>query len=307
MNVYFSTNVVNVKIDGSYASMDFMWNWLREPVAEGGGADALVTFNHPGGDPQLSPFDGGLPHNAVAAAVPGGANWNDVAYVPTSTRNVAGMEVNGGDDIEWYVKALTNGWHIGAGGQRGRARARVVVVATTARRCSDARPQPAGLLLRVPEPPHHRGHARAGGRPARHQGALVPTHPLLGRRRRRSRPARRSARRSVTACRARTTCSVHMSGLPPRSRGRAGQRHRRRPGCADPARRGGLGRRASTATHGVTAPRLARTGTSSWSARRPKPTAAATRTTSPSPRRSGSAPARRCPAVSSATARASSR
>jgi hypothetical protein len=114
MNVYFSRNVVNAKTDGSYVSMDAMWNWLRTPVERGGGADARVSFNHPGGDPHLSPFDAGLPHTRLLAETKGGANWNDVAYVPDVDERVAAMEVNGGDDIEWYVKALTKGWHIGA-------------------------------------------------------------------------------------------------------------------------------------------------------------------------------------------------
>lgn len=113
MNVYFSRNVVNVKTDGSYASMDVMWNWLRRPVEQGGGADALLTFNHPGGDPHLTPVDDGLPHTTLLAELKGGANWNDVAYVPDVDARVAGIEVNGGDDIEWYVKALTKGWHVG--------------------------------------------------------------------------------------------------------------------------------------------------------------------------------------------------
>jgi cephalosporin-C deacetylase-like acetyl esterase len=114
LNVYFSTNVVNVKVDGSYTSMDFFWNWLRKPVAQGGGADALVTFNHPGGDPKLTPFDGGFPHTEILQGTRGGANWNDMAYVPDVDGNVVAVEVNGGDDIEWYVKALTRGWHVGA-------------------------------------------------------------------------------------------------------------------------------------------------------------------------------------------------
>jgi hypothetical protein len=113
LNVYFSTNFANVKIDGSYLSMDVFWNWLREPVARGGGADGLVTFNHPGGDPALTPFDGDQPHNRLLGELLGGANWNDVAYVPDVDDRVVGMEVNGGDDIEWFVKALGNGWHIG--------------------------------------------------------------------------------------------------------------------------------------------------------------------------------------------------
>jgi hypothetical protein len=112
MNVYLSTNVVNAKIDGSYLSMQFFWNWLREPVAEGGGADALVTFNHPGGNPSLTPFDGDTPLNELLALL-GNSNWDDLSYVADVDRNVIGIEVNGGDDIEWYVKALERGWHLG--------------------------------------------------------------------------------------------------------------------------------------------------------------------------------------------------
>ena len=112
MNVYFSTNFRNVKIDGSYLSMDRMWDWLQQPVDQGGGADGLVTFNHPGSNPKLSPFDGGLPHAELLASTTLD-NWNEVAYVPEVDDRVIGMEVNGGEDIEWFVRALTNGWHIG--------------------------------------------------------------------------------------------------------------------------------------------------------------------------------------------------
>ncbi|MGH9273711.1 MAG: hypothetical protein ACRDZU_03600 [Acidimicrobiales bacterium] len=113
MGVYFSRNVVNAKIDGSYLSMELMWNWLREPVERGGGSDALVVFNHPGGWPALTPFDGDLPHNQLLNDTLGGANWNDLAYVPDLDERVVGIEVNGGDDLSWYVKALGNGWHVG--------------------------------------------------------------------------------------------------------------------------------------------------------------------------------------------------
>lgn len=114
LNVYFSTNVVNVKVDGSLLDLNIFWDWLRRPVAEGGGADALVTFNHPGGNPHLSPFDGGLPTGDLLQATKGGANWNDLAFVDAAIdERVVGMEVNGGDDIEWYVKALSKGWHVG--------------------------------------------------------------------------------------------------------------------------------------------------------------------------------------------------
>lgn len=113
MNVFFSTNFRNVKVDGSYLSMERTWDWLQRPVAEGGGADALVTFNHPGGNPKLSPFDGGFPHGELLGENTTLDNWNEVAYVPAVDSRVVGMEVNGGEDIEWFVKALTNGWHIG--------------------------------------------------------------------------------------------------------------------------------------------------------------------------------------------------
>jgi hypothetical protein len=112
MNVYFSTNFRNVKIDGSYLDLDRMWEWLQTPVAQGGGADGLVTFNHPGSNPKLSPFDGGFPHSELLASTTLD-NWNEVAYVPAVDGRVVGMEVNGGEDIEWFVRALTNGWHIG--------------------------------------------------------------------------------------------------------------------------------------------------------------------------------------------------
>lgn len=111
MNVYLGTNVVNAKIDGSYLSMTFMWDWLQRPVAEGGGADSLVTFNHPGGNPSLSPFDGDTPINELLALL-GNSNWDDLEYVPDVDKNVFGIEVNGGDDIEWYIKALQRGWHV---------------------------------------------------------------------------------------------------------------------------------------------------------------------------------------------------
>src|SRR5690606_29310218 len=32
---------------------------------------------------------------------------------PGVDERVAGIEVNGGDDLDWYVRALTNGWHLG--------------------------------------------------------------------------------------------------------------------------------------------------------------------------------------------------
>lgn len=113
LGVYFSRNVVNAKIDGAYLDPELFYAWLREPVEEGGGADALVVFNHPGGDPALSPFDGGQVHNQLLSVLLGGGNWRQYAYVPDVDDRVAGMEVNGGDDLGWYLTALRNGWHLG--------------------------------------------------------------------------------------------------------------------------------------------------------------------------------------------------
>jgi hypothetical protein len=113
LGVYFSRNVSNAKIDGTYVSMTVVWDWLREPAEEGGGSDALVVFNHPGGQPALTPFDGDLPHNQILGATKGGANWDDLAYIADVDERVVGIEVNGGDDLAWYTKALTNGWHLG--------------------------------------------------------------------------------------------------------------------------------------------------------------------------------------------------
>jgi hypothetical protein len=113
LGVYFSRNAVNAKVDGSYLSMEVFWSWLREPAERGGGSDALVVFNHPGGWPALTPFDGDLPHNQLLNDTLGGANWNDLAHVPDVDERVVGIEVNGGDHLSWYVKALSNGWHLG--------------------------------------------------------------------------------------------------------------------------------------------------------------------------------------------------
>jgi hypothetical protein len=113
LGVYFSRNVINAKIDGAYLDPEIFYDWLREPVELGGGADALVVFNHPGGYPALTPFDGDLPPNELLAVALGGGNWREYAYVPDVDDRVAGMEVNRGDDLSWYVRALTNGWHLG--------------------------------------------------------------------------------------------------------------------------------------------------------------------------------------------------
>lgn len=101
LGVYFSRNITNAKIDLSYLDMDRFWNWLRRPAERGGGDDALVVFNHPDG-----------------------MNWDSLVHVPDVDDRVAGMEVVDGDDLHWYVTALTNGWHIGPiGGEDEHRRA----------------------------------------------------------------------------------------------------------------------------------------------------------------------------------------
>ena len=70
-------------------------------------------FNHPGGNPALTPFDGDLIINQLLAETRGGGNWNDIALVPDVDERVVGIEVNRGDDLSWYVKALPAGWHLG--------------------------------------------------------------------------------------------------------------------------------------------------------------------------------------------------
>src|SRR5690606_4411806 len=102
LGVYFSRNVTNAKVDGSYLTMDRFWDWLRRAPEDGGGGDALVVFNHPGGLPALTPLDGDQPHNQLLQDLKGGANWNDVAYIPDVDERVVGMEVHGGDDLSWY-------------------------------------------------------------------------------------------------------------------------------------------------------------------------------------------------------------
>jgi len=112
LGVYFSRNVVNAKIDGSYLLPNLFWNWIREPAERGGGSDALVVFNHPGGVPNLTPFgDGALLGPILQLLFQG--NWNNYRYVPDVDDRVAGMEITGGDDLSWFTRAVTNGWHIG--------------------------------------------------------------------------------------------------------------------------------------------------------------------------------------------------
>jgi hypothetical protein len=112
INVYFSTHDANAKIDGGYALMNSFYSWFTRPVALGGGADGLATFNHPG-DKSLADGDPGF-------------NWNDFAYNAKAADRMVGIELyntaseygtsHGGTDPAegYYAHALDKGWYLGA-------------------------------------------------------------------------------------------------------------------------------------------------------------------------------------------------
>jgi histidinol phosphatase-like PHP family hydrolase len=107
INVFFSRNDTNAKVDGGYASMQAFYQWFTRRPELGGGGDGLATFNHPG--------DKELP--GVGAQDPG-RNWDDFAYVPEADDRMVGIELYNtqseyGAD---YVHALDKGWHLGAVG-----------------------------------------------------------------------------------------------------------------------------------------------------------------------------------------------
>jgi predicted metal-dependent phosphoesterase TrpH len=105
INVYFSTNDANAKVDGGYATVDTFYSWLGRAASLGGGSDGLATFNHPGAK-SLDDSDPGF-------------NWNDFAYVPAADNHMVGIEVfNDHQDYgaAYYAHALDKGWHLGAVG-----------------------------------------------------------------------------------------------------------------------------------------------------------------------------------------------
>jgi hypothetical protein len=126
INVLFSTNNTNAKIDGGYASMDTFWDWLTRPVASGGGADALATFNHPGRRELGELVPGGFISPFTPDEEVDGSDWDAFRYVPAADHQMAGMELfNGGSDYGdadavhpagSYGEALDKGWHVGAVG-----------------------------------------------------------------------------------------------------------------------------------------------------------------------------------------------
>jgi hypothetical protein len=105
INVYFSRQAVNAKLDGGYAAMDAFWSWFARAPHLGGGGDGLATSTTP--TTRSSP-----------TSIPG-RNWNDFAYVPAADDRMVGVELfNGGSRRyeSWYVRALDKGWHVGAVG-----------------------------------------------------------------------------------------------------------------------------------------------------------------------------------------------
>ncbi len=111
INVYFSKNDTNAKIDGGYVSMDTFYNWFTRDPSLLGGSDGLATFNHPGGKSLEGQTNiDGIDRESI--------NWNDFAYVPAADDRMVGIELfNDFDEYDrYYAHALDKGWHIGAVG-----------------------------------------------------------------------------------------------------------------------------------------------------------------------------------------------
>jgi hypothetical protein len=118
LNVLFSSNHTNAKIDGGYVDMGFFWSWLTRPVAQGGGADGLGIFNHPGRRTIGEILPGGLLGPVDPGTTQPGSNWDDFRHVPAADGRMVGMELfNSGSEYgPWFIEALDKGWHIGAVG-----------------------------------------------------------------------------------------------------------------------------------------------------------------------------------------------
>jgi hypothetical protein len=125
INVLFSQNHTNAKIDGGYLAMGFFWSWFTRPAALGGGGDGLAIFNHPGRRELGELVPGGFisPYLPDDLTVPGG-DWDAFRHVPAADPRMVGMELfNGGSDYGdadrlhpagSYGEALDKGWHVGA-------------------------------------------------------------------------------------------------------------------------------------------------------------------------------------------------
>ena len=159
-----------------------------------------------------------LPHNAAprrrSRAAPTGTTS---PTCPTSTTASRRWRSTAATTSSGYVKALTNGWHIGAGRGRGRARARVVDVERRQDADPHARAEPAGLLLRVLAPPNHRDRATTLVSGAPGTKARRPDDPLLRRRHQHPGSGRHAARFDGHHGRL-TRLHFEASGLPVGSR-----------------------------------------------------------------------------------------
>jgi hypothetical protein len=120
INVYFSKNFANAKVDG-YPTPTTFYDWLSRRPELGGGSDGIASFNHPGAKDQLKPVRQGL-----GLADSTSLNWNDFAYDPRVDDQMAGMEVfNDVDEYGttrdtaaypegYYAHVLDKGWHVAA-------------------------------------------------------------------------------------------------------------------------------------------------------------------------------------------------
>lgn len=113
-NVFFSDHYINAKTGPGYAvTMALFWQWFILPPEIGGGADGLLSFNHPGREDAIE---------EVLAPLGGdpGFTFNDFRYVESADYRVVGIEVFGkgseydsdGPDGSWLSYALDKGWHL---------------------------------------------------------------------------------------------------------------------------------------------------------------------------------------------------
>ena len=105
--------------------MDLFWNWFTTPPEQGGGADALATFNHPGRREIGELIPGGFVSPFTPDDGIEGSDWNAFQHVPAADRRMVGLELFNGSDYGdadaihpagSYGEALDKGWHVGAVG-----------------------------------------------------------------------------------------------------------------------------------------------------------------------------------------------
>ena len=153
----------------------------------------------------------------------GGANWNDVAYVPDVDDRVAGIEVNGGDDIEWYVKALTKGWHVGPVANEDEHQREWATSSDGKTLMLTRGRSPRDYYFALREPPHGRDPRRARRTARRAPRRSCRPILVLRRRQRACRgghpgPGRDAARLDDPHRARRTRCTSQLAGVPAGSR-----------------------------------------------------------------------------------------